>query len=140
MQFIDPYPVVCERCDYKAGYPVDDLLKYKAVCGQCGTDLVETSNSMHRTLKEHRIETWPMYFMLEGMEKFDIDLEDVSDEEYDEVQDMSEFLLLVEKYGKPCENFKSEVLKMDAFKGVPEDARSSLYGLNFDEIARIVHG
>jgi len=97
MQYIDPFPALCEFCHTKSNYAVKDLLAYKAKCIQCGKVLEKTASGMHESEKKHRVETWPMHFIFDGIEAFNIDIDDLSDEEFEAIKTIQDFVQLVEK-------------------------------------------
>jgi len=97
MQYIDPLPALCESCQTKSDYSVADLLAYKAKCIQCGKVLENVANVMHETNKAHKLETWPMHFIFDALEVFEVDIDDLSDEEFDAVKTIQDLVQLIEK-------------------------------------------
>ena len=97
MQFMDPHPTQCEFCQTTFHYPVKDLLAYKTKCLQCGKSLKDSADEMHRTLKVHRIKTWPMHFIFDGIEVFEVDIDALTDAEFDAIKTIQDFVQLVEK-------------------------------------------
>ena len=97
MQFMDPSRTQCEFCQTEANYSVKDLLAYKAKCQQCGEILKHSANKMHRTLKEHKVETWPMHFIFDGLEVFEVDIDALTDAQFDAIKTIQDFVQLVKK-------------------------------------------
>ena len=95
MQYMDPLSTQCEFCQAKSDYSVEDLMAYKAKCNQCGKTLEHAANTMHEAEKAHKTDTWCMFFIFEGFDSFDVDIDALNDEEIDTIETVQDFALLV---------------------------------------------
>lgn len=99
MKFIDPFPTTCEFCDEKGLYPLKELLVYEAHCKICGKKLIEGPLGMHKGRRSVAIELWPINLIWEACEEFDLDLDCISDEEFDSMCLLKDFIVSIEKMG-----------------------------------------
>ena len=89
-------PVECEKCGHKASYPLSELRAMTALCESCGCILEQIGSQLAENDRNHRLDMWPFYFKIEALEIFDIDLDEVGDEEFDQilsVRELQGFLL-----------------------------------------------
>lgn len=96
MHFMDPFPTRCEFCQHKAYYPLKPLKAEKAGCLSCGKVLRKAARNIRRTEREHGIEIWPMALVFELMLQADVDLDLISEEEYDSASTLSAVIALLQ--------------------------------------------
>ena len=96
MQYADPFSVKCEKCGFEAQYPLDNVLKFSVDCIKCGFKLRESAEIMHHNSKLHRTSLWPTHFIFDGFEFFNVDIDDVTDDEFDSINTLQDFCGYVE--------------------------------------------
>lgn len=99
MKFIDPFRTACEFCKDTNFYPVKALLSYEAHCKQCGKKLIEGPLSMHQSIRLVKIDLWPISLLWEACEAFDLDLDCISDTEFDNMCLVKDFMKILYKMG-----------------------------------------
>ena len=116
MQFIDPLTAQCEFCSSISKYPVKDLLNSSATCTNCMKILIETPLIMKKSMRQHAMDMWPIIFIFDACEMMDLDLDNITDEDFDNVVYISDFKLLMEKLG--CNQEIKDILKLPIFKDI----------------------
>lgn len=101
MHFMDPFPTRCEFCRHLAYYPLKPLKAERAGCVSCGKVLRKAARNIRRTEREHGIEIWPMALVFELMLQADVDLDLISDEEYDSATTLSAVIALLQSGETP---------------------------------------
>ncbi|WP_428820141.1 hypothetical protein [Microbulbifer sp. MCCC 1A16149] len=138
MEFIDPFPTKCEFCNESNIYPVKELLAYKAICKSCGSKLIDGPLEMHKGKRSVAIELRPATLIWEACEKFDLDLECISDEEFDDMRLVSDFLKNIEKMGFDGE--LESILELSSFKRVSQSIDPSKLGqYSVEELAVLAY-
>lgn len=114
MKFIDPFPTKCEFCTEKNLYSVKELLAYEAHCKNCGSKLIDGPSGMHKGMRQVAIDLWPVCLLLDACEKFDLDIDRISDEEFDNMYLVKDFIKNIEKMGFTAE--RRMILQLPAMK------------------------
>lgn len=105
MQYADPVSVECEKCGFEARYPLDNVLKFSVDCISCGFKLKECAEIMHKNIKSHNASLWSTHFIFEGFEVFNVDIDGVTDDEFDSINTLQDFCIYVEcKLGYSIKN------------------------------------
>ena len=138
MHFMDPFPARCEFCQYLAYYPLEPLKTEKAGCLSCGKVLRKAARSIRHTLREHGIEIWRHALVFELMLKADVDLDLVSDEEFDNATTLSAVIALLQQGASamtPREVLDFEML--DYLRTTLDEAQ--LLSLDLKALARLAY-
>jgi len=120
MKFMNPYPTTCEHCNHKSNYPVNALLEFTSVCVKCNTAIRKTALAMHQTKREHSITMWPILFIFDALDVFDIDIDHISDEEYDNMETMDDFIILAKRIGNNTNDIEARIIDMDIIKPIKD--------------------
>ena len=140
MQFIDPMQVTCEKCGYIDEYPLESLTSYSACCNNCGSKVDHAGISINEAKREHLISTWPFYFLVDMLEQFHIDLDEISDEECENIQTLGDLIKTIEEKLNTDEMVKDKVLDSDDIKTVISEYHGGeILNAKLSEIAGLIY-
>ncbi|VAW62592.1 hypothetical protein MNBD_GAMMA11-2735 [hydrothermal vent metagenome] len=138
MKFINPINATCESCQHQDLYPVDNLLSLTATCSKCGEILLHTGLSMNNTLREHRIELWPILFLWEALDVFNIDIDDISDDEFDNMLTINDFIFLAKRSNNQLENIEQRIIEFGILKPIKNTLNPATLALQkIEELANL---
>lgn len=121
MQYSDPFSVECEKCGFESQYPLDNVLKFSVDCKSCGFRLKKCAVVMHDSIRSHNTSLWPAHFIFDGFEVFGVDIDDVTDDEFDSINTLRDFSIYVErKIGSSIERNLFSIPTLKEFKSTYE--------------------
>jgi len=95
MQYIDPLNIQCKHCKNFRNYSLIELKKTNVCCKFCGESLAYVNFEMEAKQKELVIEMWPGNFIFDGFDAFDLDLELISESEFDNIKNISDLIEVI---------------------------------------------
>jgi hypothetical protein len=138
VQYADPFSVECEECGFEDQYPLNNILKFSAVCTSCGFKLNKCAEVMHKNIKSHNASLWPTHFIFEGFEVFNVDIDDVTDDEFDSINTLQDFCFYVEcKLGASIKNSLFNIPMLALFRS--EYKLDELLNIQLTELGNIVY-
>ena len=138
MQYSDPFTVECEECGFKSQYPLNSVLKFSVDCKNCGFRLKKCAEIMHDNIKSHNASLWPVHFIFDGFDVFGVDIDDVTDDEFDSINTLQDFCIYVEgKIGCSIEKNLFSIPMLKEFKSSYE--LNDLLGMQLVKLGNIVH-
>ena len=138
MQYADPFTVECEKCGFDSQYPLDNVLQFSVDCKSCGFRLEKCAEIMHKNIKSHKTSLWPAHFIFEGFEVFNVDIDNVTDDEFDSINTLRDFCMYVEcKIGSSIKRSLFSVPMLREFKSKYE--LSDLLEMTLIELGNIVY-
>lgn len=138
MEFIDPFPTKCEFCNEKILYLVKELLAYEAHCKNCGSKLIDGPLGMHKGRRSVAIDLWPVSLLWDACEEFDLDLDRISDEEFENMRLAKDFIKNIEKMGFSGDS--KMILQLPAMRKINEFIVSSKFDqYSLEELALLAN-
>ncbi|WP_144208219.1 hypothetical protein [Shewanella donghaensis] len=98
MQYIDPLTAECELCGSKNEYPLKDILEYKVACKSCMIKMTRTALTIHKEIREHNLEVWPIHFLLDALDIFKLDIDDISENEIEKMTHINDFNVVLKRH------------------------------------------
>lgn len=125
---MDPMPITCPKCDHNDAYTVANLLDLKAVCSICGQNFKSDGLKMKENSRLHQLETWPFFFFADEVcEEFNIDLDDITDDEFDNLKTINDIIIIIKKNHSDASNIEKRIMNVDMLKTVKDDLNADTF-------------
>ncbi len=108
---MDPHTVTCLSCGEKSKVRVKILHALTATCDACGKRLVKEGIRFNDQGSKQHYDAWKIVYFFDLIYDIGFDDENVTDEDYETVNTISELCELIKKYGGQVDKVKDASMK-----------------------------
>jgi hypothetical protein len=132
----DPLNIQCNYCKKYSERYISDLKEHDVCCKFCGENISYIWAEMEQHRKSHIINMWPSNFIFESFDAFDIDIDTVTEKDFDQINTLSDLVSYIVRNEKNVDIVEKYLLSLKIFECISN--KKDIFTINLLDLAAVV--